>query len=164
MAGAPLVHTGARTTSHEVRRARSPAIVRARSSPPEHGWPRGAPIETSKHRNIGTSEHRNATHTQQKTNRNNMSASEGSEGTLGEERPGVAKVRAMLGKKLRVRVTDGRVFYGYLNCFDKRGNLILVNATECRLAAGCVRGLPDTRGGAEDARRCQLFSKHKLFF
>jgi small nuclear ribonucleoprotein (snRNP)-like protein len=47
----------------------------------------------------------------------------------------VAAVRAMLGRKLRVRVTDGRVFYGYLTCFDKLGNVMLENATECRPGA-----------------------------
>jgi small nuclear ribonucleoprotein (snRNP)-like protein len=56
-----------------------------------------------------------------------------------EESPAVAQVRSMLNKKLRVKVTDGRVFFGYLNCFDKRGNIILINATECRAANGYVQ-------------------------
>jgi small nuclear ribonucleoprotein (snRNP)-like protein len=46
----------------------------------------------------------------------------------------VAEVRATLTKKLRVSVSDERVFYGYLNCYDKQGNIILINATECRPA------------------------------
>jgi small nuclear ribonucleoprotein (snRNP)-like protein len=44
--------------------------------------------------------------------------------------PEVAAVRAMLNRRLRVRVTDGRVFVGYLNCFDKSGNILLNNAVE----------------------------------
>lgn len=42
----------------------------------------------------------------------------------------VAEVRAMIFRKLRVKVVDGRVFFGFLNCFDKRGNIILTNAIE----------------------------------
>ena len=52
-----------------------------------------------------------------------------------DDGPSVAQVRSMLNRKLRVKITDGRVFYGYLNCFDKKGNIILINATECRPAA-----------------------------
>jgi small nuclear ribonucleoprotein (snRNP)-like protein len=44
--------------------------------------------------------------------------------------PEVAAVRSMLNRKLRVRVTDGRVFVGYLNCFDKSGNILLNNSVE----------------------------------
>ena len=55
-----------------------------------------------------------------------------------ESCPAVAQVRSLLNRKLRVKVTDGRVFYGYLNCFDKKGNIILLNATECRPDVGYV--------------------------
>ena len=32
----------------------------------------------------------------------------------------MAEVRALLNKRLRVKVVDGRVFEGYLRCFDKK--------------------------------------------
>ena len=51
----------------------------------------------------------------------------------------------MLNRKLRIKVTDGRVFYGYLNCFDKKGNIILLNATECRPDGGYVSSTANTR-------------------
>jgi small nuclear ribonucleoprotein (snRNP)-like protein len=44
--------------------------------------------------------------------------------------PEIAAVRAMLNRRLRVRVRDGRVFVGYLHCFDKTGNLLLYNSVE----------------------------------
>ena len=49
--------------------------------------------------------------------------------------PAVAEVRALLNKRLRVKVVDGRVFEGYLRCFDKKGNIILDNTTERRAGA-----------------------------
>lgn len=53
-----------------------------------------------------------------------------------EESAAVARVRGLLNRRLRVKVCDGRVFYGNLNCFDKQGNVILINATECRPGPG----------------------------
>jgi|TARA_B110000977_G_scaffold58252_3_gene79222 small nuclear ribonucleoprotein (snRNP)-like protein len=53
--------------------------------------------------------------------------------------PEVAAVRAMLNRRLRVRVTDNRVFIGYLHCFDKVGNVLLYNSVE--------------RGGLDDKER-----------
>ena len=65
--------------------------------------------------------------------------------------PEVAAVRSMLNRKLRVRVTDGRVFVGYLNCFDKSGNILLNNSVERPSGAN---------GGAGDGAKEQ----HRLVF
>ncbi len=40
------------------------------------------------------------------------------------------KVKGMLGKKLRVRVGDGRLLEGDLQCLDRELNLILLDAFE----------------------------------
>ncbi len=40
------------------------------------------------------------------------------------------QVRDMLGKSLRILISDGRVVQGEFQCFDKDRNFILGNATE----------------------------------
>ena len=47
-----------------------------------------------------------------------------------EIRESVCKVRKLLNRRMRVMVTDGRIFEGTLSCLDKQGNLLLNNATE----------------------------------
>ena len=46
--------------------------------------------------------------------------------------PATAKVRSYLGKRLRVVLSDNRVFVGQFDCIDKEKNIILVNATEAK--------------------------------
>lgn len=47
-----------------------------------------------------------------------------------ETRESVRKVRKLLNRRMRVMVTDGRIFEGTLSCLDKQGNLLLNDATE----------------------------------
>lgn len=47
-----------------------------------------------------------------------------------DTRESIQKVRKLLNRRMRVVVTDGRVFEGSLSCLDKQGNLLLNNATE----------------------------------
>jgi len=44
--------------------------------------------------------------------------------------PAVAKVRALLGKELRITIGDGRVFIGTFACTDRDLNLVLTSVYE----------------------------------
>ena len=44
------------------------------------------------------------------------------------EHPAIAQVRCMMGRELRIRIVDGRVFTGRFECYDKQGNILMDNA------------------------------------
>ena len=44
----------------------------------------------------------------------------------------IERVRALLNKRLEVKVLDGRSFAGRLMCFDKDRNIVLYNTQETR--------------------------------
>jgi small nuclear ribonucleoprotein (snRNP)-like protein len=46
------------------------------------------------------------------------------------ETPAVAKARALLGKELRITITDGRIFIGNFACTDKDLNVVLTSSYE----------------------------------
>ena len=50
--------------------------------------------------------------------------------TTAPEPPAVARARTWLGRVVRTRVSDGRVFVGRLWCLDAHANLVLVDAEE----------------------------------
>jgi len=50
------------------------------------------------------------------------------EGTL--DTPAVAKARDLLGKELRITITDGRIFIGNFACTDKDLNVVLTGTYE----------------------------------
>ena len=43
---------------------------------------------------------------------------------------GVAQLRGMLNKRLRVKVTDGRILTGQFHCFDNLRNIMLAETQE----------------------------------
>eukprot|EP00793_Prasinoderma_coloniale_P003177 PRCOL_00005812-RA len=49
-------------------------------------------------------------------------------------RPAVARVRALLGRRCRATLADGRALEGALHCADKQGNIILTDTVETRSA------------------------------
>ena len=42
-----------------------------------------------------------------------------------KEHPAIARVRCMMGREIRVKVVDGRVFVGRFECYDKQGNILM---------------------------------------
>lgn len=50
------------------------------------------------------------------------------EGEEEREHPAIAQVRCMMGRELRIRIVDGRVFTGRFECYDKQGNILMDNA------------------------------------
>lgn len=56
-------------------------------------------------------------------------------------RPAVEAVRALLDKRLRVELSDGRTVEGRLECYDDSGNMILVSTTDvtAKVALSSVR-------------------------
>eukprot|EP00246_Nothoceros_aenigmaticus_P007687 TRINITY_DN21676_c0_g1_i1.p1 TRINITY_DN21676_c0_g1~~TRINITY_DN21676_c0_g1_i1.p1 ORF type:complete len:147 (+),score=19.07 TRINITY_DN21676_c0_g1_i1:129-569(+) len=46
------------------------------------------------------------------------------------EKPLVQRARKLLNKRMRVGVTDGRLFFGKFHCLDKQGNIILSDTVE----------------------------------
>ena len=52
----------------------------------------------------------------------------------------VAAVRALLGKPLRVTVSDGRVVEGSFECLDDHGNIILRHAVTLAFDGGSGSG------------------------
>ena len=53
----------------------------------------------------------------------------------GEEKepPAIARVRCMMGREIRVKVVDGRVFVGRFECYDKQGNILMEDAMSTTL-------------------------------
>ena len=47
-----------------------------------------------------------------------------------EDGPASAKVRSLLGKRLRIVISDKRIFVGTFDCFDQNKNIILTYAQE----------------------------------
>ena len=47
-----------------------------------------------------------------------------------EDGPASAKIRSLLGKRLRVVISDKRIFVGTFDCFDQNKNIILTYAQE----------------------------------
>ena len=47
----------------------------------------------------------------------------------------VERVKGMMGRQLRVHLTDGRVVMGLFDCVDKQGNVILDRALEWKSLA-----------------------------
>jgi small nuclear ribonucleoprotein (snRNP)-like protein len=50
-----------------------------------------------------------------------------------QDTPAIAKLRALLGKELRITIYDGRIFLGNFACTDKGLNLVLTNVYEFSL-------------------------------
>lgn len=44
--------------------------------------------------------------------------------------PGVARLRALLGKELRITITDNRIFIGTFACTDRDLNIVLTSVYE----------------------------------
>mmetsp|Transcript_9014 Transcript_9014/g.16924 ORF Transcript_9014/g.16924 Transcript_9014/m.16924 type:complete len:125 (+) Transcript_9014:123-497(+) len=53
-----------------------------------------------------------------------------------EETPLKSRARQLLYRRMRVGITDGRVFIGNFHCLDKQGNILLVHTTEHRSKPG----------------------------
>eukprot|EP00245_Coleochaete_scutata_P001054 TRINITY_DN1127_c0_g1_i1.p2 TRINITY_DN1127_c0_g1~~TRINITY_DN1127_c0_g1_i1.p2 ORF type:complete len:118 (-),score=22.54 TRINITY_DN1127_c0_g1_i1:387-740(-) len=53
-----------------------------------------------------------------------------------ELKPIVRKAKQLLHRRLRIGVTDGRVFVGKFHCLDKQGNIIIVETQEFRFMEG----------------------------
>jgi len=55
----------------------------------------------------------------------------------------VEQVRSLLDKRVRVKLKDGRLIEGLLECYDKLGNMILGDSREVRLSdnTACPLGL-----------------------
>lgn len=63
-------------------------------------------------------------------------------------RPAVARVRALLGRRCRATLADGRALEGALHCADKQGNIILTDTVETRSAPeGAHARRPSDNGG-----------------
>ena len=52
--------------------------------------------------------------------------------TPADEREEMRTARALLNRRLRVFLTDGRILLGNLRCIDRQGNLLLANTMEVR--------------------------------
>ncbi|GJP51267.1 hypothetical protein CLOM_g10440 [Closterium sp. NIES-68] len=50
-------------------------------------------------------------------------------------RPAIVQARRLLQRRLRIGITDGRIFIGRFNCLDKQGNIILHDCVEFRRAS-----------------------------
>ena len=50
-----------------------------------------------------------------------------------KEHPAIARVRCMMGREIRVKVVDGRVFVGRFECYDKQGNILMEDAMSTTL-------------------------------
>lgn len=48
----------------------------------------------------------------------------------------LAEVKGLFGKKLSVKITDGRIFNGIFRCLDFKMDILLINAEE----ASCIHG------------------------
>ena len=59
-----------------------------------------------------------------------------------EENP-LNTIHLLLGSKLRVTMTDGRVAHGNFVCLDRLGNIILDDVVECRRVAYIAPGLSE---------------------
>ena len=58
---------------------------------------------------------------------------EGAEDGEEREHPAIARVRCMMGREIRVKVVDGRVFVGRFECYDKQGNILMEDAMSTTL-------------------------------
>ena len=81
-----------------------------------------------------------------------MAAAAAAAAVGGEEvdagRPAVARVRALLGRRCRATLADGRALEGALHCADKQGNIILTDTVETRSAPeGAHARRPSDNGG-----------------
>lgn len=47
-----------------------------------------------------------------------------------QDTPAIATLRALLGKELRIAITDGRIFLGNFACTDKDLNIVLTSVYE----------------------------------
>ncbi|CAG7852374.1 SubName: Full=Uncharacterized protein {ECO:0000313/EMBL:CCA68607.1} [Serendipita indica DSM 11827] len=47
-----------------------------------------------------------------------------------QDSPAIAKLRALLGKELRVTIGDGRIFLGNFACTDKELNIVMTQVYE----------------------------------
>lgn len=52
--------------------------------------------------------------------------------TESEPRDSIRRVRKLLYRRLKIAVSDGRIFTGRLHCLDKHGNIILYDTTVLR--------------------------------
>jgi small nuclear ribonucleoprotein (snRNP)-like protein len=52
-----------------------------------------------------------------------------------EDKPSVAKLRSLLNRTTRIKITDGRLFIGQFMCIDHSKNIILSAAHEYRATA-----------------------------
>jgi len=66
----------------------------------------------------------------------------------GEPRGDTSAASALVDKRMWVRLKDGRTVWGYLQCVDKQGNLILYQATEME-----PNQTKDKEGEADAAKR-----------
>ena len=51
---------------------------------------------------------------------------------MNEKRKAMTMASRLLRRRIRIRLTDGRVLIGNLQCLDKQGNILLANAVEIR--------------------------------
>ena len=49
---------------------------------------------------------------------------------MSSEEPTISAARALLGRRLRVSLSDGRIVLGWLSCLDALGNLLLRDASD----------------------------------
>ena len=70
-------------------------------------------------------------------------------GTPADEREEMRTARALLNRRLRVFLTDGRILLGNLRCIDRQGNLLLANTMEVRRREQAARAQAQAQAQAQ---------------
>ncbi|CAI6004205.1 unnamed protein product [Closterium sp. NIES-64] len=74
------------------------------------------------------------------------------------KRPAIAGARRLLQRRLRIGITDGRVFVGRFNCLDKEGNIILHDTVEFRRASAAADPADPRRNESLEERMARATS------